>query len=269
MAVRLVAAGHEVRGVDVDEGARQRAADAGVAVGSFADLSGCAVVCSSLPDTPQVEDAYLAPGGILDNLAPSAVCFDLSTIAVAASRRVAVTCRARGVFYLDCPVSGTSIHAEAGTLAIMVGGDAGALERNRAILEVMASSVRRVGDNGAGLRLKLITNRLLTSHLIAIGEAVLAMEDSGIDVAEGLDVVRSGAVPRLLDYKAGPVAERDYTPNFTIDLMRKDLALAAEVLPDTPVGLVAAEIVEEAAGLGLGSQDVAAVMAALERRLRS
>lgn len=267
MASHLVAAGHEVRGVDVHEGARNRATGAGVRIGSFADLAECEVVCSSLPDSPQVVDAYLSAGGILDHAASGAVCFDLSTIAVDESRKVAAAAGGRGVSFLDCPVSGTSIHAEAGTLAIMVGGDLAALERGRAVLERFSSTVHHVGDNGAGLRLKLITNRLLTSHLVAIAEAILNMEDAGLDVAGGLELLRAGAVPRLLDYKAAPLAARDFSPQFTIDLMNKDLKLAAEVLLQTPMGSLAAALVAETAAAGRGAEDVVALIATLEQRL--
>lgn len=267
MASHLVAAGYEVRGVDVADGARDRARAAGVAIGSFADLARCEVVCSSLPDSPQVVDAYLSTGGILAQVAAGTVCFDLSTIAVDESRRVAAVAAERGVSFLDCPVSGTSIHAEAGTLAVMVGGDPVALERGRVVLERFSSAVHHVGENGAGLRLKLITNRLLTSHLAAIAEAILNMEDAGLDVEDGLELLRAGAVPRLLDYKAAPLAARDFSPQFTIDLMHKDLKLAADILLPTPMGVLAAELVAETAAAGRGDEDVVALISVLEQRL--
>lgn len=169
------------------------------------------IVCSSLPDTAAVE----RPGGIFDAVAPGTVCVDLSTISVATSQALAEAGGKRGIGFLDAPVSGTSTHAAAGTLAVMVGGGASDLERVRPVLECFSASVDHVGPNGAGLLLKLATNRLLTVHLAAIAEAVVEMETAGLDVAQGLDILRRGAVPRLLDYKAAPLAERDFTPLFT------------------------------------------------------
>ena len=233
MASHLVTAGYEVRGVDVHRGAQGRAAGVGVTTGWFDDLAACEVVCSSLPDSPQVVDAYLSPGGVLDRVASGAVCFDLSTIAVDESRKVAAAARERGV----------------------------------SVLEQFSATVHHVGDNGAGLRLKLITNRLLTSHLVAIAEAILNMEDAGLDVEDGIELLRAGAVPRLLDYKAAPLASRDFSPQFTIDLMHKDLKLAAEVLLRTPMGSLAAELVAETAAAGRGAEDVVALISILEQRL--
>lgn len=265
MARRVAAAGHEVTGFDASEEASQRAATAGLAiVGDLGALSGCEVVCTSLPGSDDVEEVYCSPGGLLDVLASPAVAADLSTVSVETSRTVAAEARRRSIGFLDAPVSGTSIHAEAGTLTVMVGGPAHALDAAREVLEAFASRVERVGDNGAGLLLKLISNRLLTSYLGAIAEAVVAMEHTGLDVAQGIELLRAGAAGRQLDYKAEPMASRDFTPMFTVDLMRKDLRLASEALPQARLAAVAREILEEAAAAGRGSEDLAALITAVE-----
>jgi 2-hydroxy-3-oxopropionate reductase len=263
MARRLVEAGHRVVGIDPLATARDQAAGFGVEVtDDLAAAASAQVVLSSLPDTPEVEEVYL--GGLLELLAPGSVCLDLSTLDVEASRRIAVSALARGIDYLDCPVSGTSVHAEAGTLAVMVGGDPAALERGRPYLEPLATSIHFLGPNGAGLEMKLITNRLLTAHLVAIAEAILEIESAGLDVSACLELLRAGAVPRLLDYKAEPMSRRDHSPLFTVDLMSKDLGLAAARRPPGPLTAVAVEVMAKTQKQGWGPSDVSAVIEVLQ-----
>ncbi|MEX1126440.1 MAG: NAD(P)-dependent oxidoreductase [Acidimicrobiia bacterium] len=262
MARHLVEAGHRVIGVDPAASARDRAAEFGVEVTDDpAAVSSAPLVMSSLPDTPQVEEVYL--GGLLEHLAPGTLCLDLSTLDVESSRRIAASASARGIDFLDCPVSGTSMHAEAGTLAIMVGGDPKALERGRRFLEPFAKSIHHLGPNGAGLEMKLITNRLLTTHLVAIAEAILEIENASLDVGTCLEMLRASAVPRLLDYKAEPMSQRDHRPLFTVDLMSKDLGLAQARRPPGPVTATAAAILAEAQNQGWGASDIGAVIEVL------
>ena len=251
-------AGWIVIGVDPSEEARARAASSGMMVlPDLSAVSDCPVVMTSLPDTPQVIEVY---GWLIKRMEPGGLCIDLSTISVAASRDLAAAATQRGIFFVDAPVSGTSIHAEAGTLAVMAGGEEEGVVRARAYLAAFSTSVEHVGPNGSGLVMKLISNRLLTTHLVAIAEAIAELELSGLDVTVGLEALRAGAVPRLLDYKAEPMANRDYTPRFTVDLMSKDLRLASELLPPGRLGMVAVEVVEAARAAGLGPDDLGAVM---------
>ncbi|MXZ98524.1 MAG: NAD(P)-dependent oxidoreductase [Acidimicrobiaceae bacterium] len=265
MARRVADAGHDVSGFDASTEALRWAAAAGLpTVGDLHELSGCELVCSSLPDSGDVEEVYCSAGGLLDMLEAPAVAADLSTVSVATSRRVAVEARRRSIDFLDAPVSGTSIHAEAGTLTVMVGGPARALEVARGVLEAFSGRVERVGDNGSGLLLKLISNRLLTAYLGAIAEAVVAMEQTGLDVAQGIELLRAGAAPRQLDYKAEPMAARDFTPMFTVDLMRKDLRLASEALGGARLAEAARAILDETAASSRGDQDLGALIATVE-----
>jgi 3-hydroxyisobutyrate dehydrogenase-like beta-hydroxyacid dehydrogenase len=265
MAGRAAAAGHTVVGFDVSPDARSRAQASGLeVVDAIGGLGDAEAVFTSLPDTPDVEQVYGGDGGVLDRVAPGTVCCDLSTIAVAASIGLAEQARAGGIHFLDTPVSGTSIHAEAGELVVMAGGEGRALDQVEPVLAAFARSVHHIGSNGSGLRLKLIINRLLTSHLAAIAEAVIDMETLGLDVDQGLEILRGGPVPKLLDYKADPLTKRDYTPQFTIDLMRKDLRLANDALPAARLAAVSQAILEEAAALGHGGDDLAALIEVVE-----
>ncbi len=266
MACRVAAAGHAVVGFDVSPEASHRAAATGLTtVESIDGLAGCEVVCSSLPGSGHVEALYCDRGGLLDVLEAPAVAADLSTVSVEASRRVADEARRRSIGFLDAPVSGTSIHAEAGTLTTMVGGPPEALSAARGVLEAFSGRVERVGDNGSGLLLKLISNRLLTSYLGAIAEAVVAMEHTGLDVSQGIELLRAGAAPRQLDYKAEPMAARDFAPMFTVDLMRKDLRLADKALGAARIAGVARAVLEETAAAGRGCEDLGALITTVER----
>jgi 3-hydroxyisobutyrate dehydrogenase-like beta-hydroxyacid dehydrogenase len=264
MASHLVRAGFAVAATDISTDARERAEASGIqTVPDLDSIAGCGVVMSSLPTTTHVEDVYVS--GLFPVLPTGAVCVDLSTISVDGSIGISREASAHGITFLDAPVSGTSIHAEAGTLAIMVGGPSEALERVRPMLESFSAAVHHMGPNGAGLEMKLITNRLLTAHVVAIGEAVLAMEAAGLDVAACIELLKAGAVPKLLDYKAPAMAARDYSPLFTVELMSKDLRLAAERRPAGQVTEEAVAVMLAAEAAGHGPADIAAVMEILVR----
>jgi 2-hydroxy-3-oxopropionate reductase len=261
MAGHLVNAGHRVLGFDPSPAARAMAVESGVELLDDHRGLDLTVVISSLPNGPEVAEVYL--DGLLSSLDPDALCLDMSTIDVEVSRRVAAEVSATGRHFLDCPVSGTSVHARAGTLAVMVGGEPEAVGRARPYLDVFSSSVHHVGPNGAGLEMKLITNRLLNAHVVAIAEAILEMEDAGLPVDDCIEVLRAGAVPRLLDYKAIPMARRDHTPLFTVDLMAKDLRLASARRDGGTVGTAAAAFLFEARERGWGASDISAVIEVL------
>jgi 3-hydroxyisobutyrate dehydrogenase-like beta-hydroxyacid dehydrogenase len=270
MVSHIMAAGHDVVGFDLSDVARTRAKEAGIDVASgLHELADVELVCSSLPATEHVEAVFLGDDGLASLLGPGTVCADMSTISIAGSRAIADECEERGVSFLDAPVSGTSIHAEAATLVVMVGGADSAFDVACPVLDCFATEVAHVGGNGTGLELKLITNRLLTTHLVAIAEAIVSIEKTSLSMDQCIDLLRAGAVPRLLDYKAGPLATRDFTPMFTVDLMRKDLRLAADELAPVALATAAHEIVEATSDLGLGDEDLAALITIVEQRSQS
>lgn len=267
MASHIAAAGHDVVAFDLSDDARLKASDAGLHVATeLAELADAELICTSLPATEHVEAVFLGEQGLAALLAPGTVCADMSTISIAGSRSIAAECENRGLSFLDAPVSGTSIHAEAATLVVMVGGSSSAFGIAQPVLSCFAAEVAHVGDNGTGLELKLITNRLLTTHLVAIAEAVVSIEKTSLSMDQCLALLRAGAVPRLLDYKAGPMADRDFSPLFTVDLMRKDLRLAAGELPPVALAAAAHEIVEATSDSGHGDEDLAALITIVEQR---
>jgi 2-hydroxy-3-oxopropionate reductase len=267
MAKHVAAAGHELLVFDVSEVARVRAGEAGLTVATeLAEFSNVEVLGTSLPATEHVENVFFGNGGLASILSAGTVCADMSTISIAGSRSISQRCADREISFLDAPVSGTSIHAEAASLVVMVGGVADAVETARPVLECFAAEVARVGDSGTGLELKLITNRLLTTHLAAIAEAVVSIEKTELNVSQCIELLRAGAVPRLLDYKGAALANRDFSPMFTVDLMRKDLRLAADELAPVALAAAAHELVEATSDLGMGDDDLAALITIVEQR---
>ena len=276
MAGRIANAGHDLIVYDILEEARSRAVERDLPVVSgLAEFNDVEVMVTSLPATQEVETVFLGLGqdaddqasvGLLSILSEGTVCVEMSTISVAGSRAISQRCSEAGITFLDAPVSGTSIHAEAGSLVVMVGGDTSGFQTALPVLECFAAEVAHVGASGAGLQLKLITNRLLTTHMVAIAEAIVSIEQTELSVPQCIELLRSGAVPRLLDYKAKPLVDRDFTPMFTVDLMRKDLRLAAQELAPGALGAAAHEVVEATSDLGLGSEDLAALITIVEQR---
>jgi 2-hydroxy-3-oxopropionate reductase len=258
IARHLVTAGHHVIGLDPSSHARDHAREVGVEVVDALPEPPPKVVISSLPDTPQVEEVYL--GGLLEKLERGSLLLDLSTIDVSASRQIAKTAKLHGHHFLDCPLSGTSVHAEAGSLAVMVGGEPEDVELAQPFLATFSTSVHHVGSSGAGLEMKLITNRLLTAHLVSLAEAILEMEEAGLDPNSCIELLRQGAVPKLLDYKAIPMANRDHSPLFTVDLMAKDLRLADARRSAGAVIDAAAKVMSDAKAAGWGPMDISAVI---------
>ena len=153
----------------------ERAGSAGEAAAN------CELVITMLPSSANVEAVYLGSGGIAENAAQGRLCVDMSTIDPGTSQRIAARLKERGIRFLDAPVSGGVGGATAGTLAIMVGGNAGDLEEARPALAAMGSNIIHVGDVGAGEVAKLCNNLISGSALIAVAEAFRIAEAFGVD----------------------------------------------------------------------------------------
>lgn len=228
MAANLVHAGHEVRAFS--RGAAGRASAAALGVPVVADLAetvrGADVVITMLPDTPDVDAVALGPGGVLEHLAPTGAYIDMSTIEPGAALEIAERFRQAGHDALDAPVSGGEAGAREGTLSVMVGGPADAVERWRDLLGAMGSTVVRVGEAGAGQVVKAANQLLVATHLQALAEAVVFLEAHDADVATGLSVIARGlGGSTVIDRKADGVLSGDFSPGFRLELHHKDLGI--------------------------------------------
>ena len=249
----------------VDQGARL--------VGSSAEVGRAAdVVITMLPNAPDVEEVVLGAGGALEGAAAGAIIADMSTIAPAASRRLAEACTQRGVAFLDAPVSGGSIGAERGTLTIMVGGDPQAFATCRPVFEAMgrAENIFHVGPSGTGEVVKLANNLLCGVIAAASAEALVLGVKNGVDVPTLAQIigVSSGASWQLSNVFPARVWDGSFTPGFMTDLLLKDLGLALDLADEGRVPLrlteLAREMYEASRAAGHGRDDYSAVVTLLE-----
>jgi 3-hydroxyisobutyrate dehydrogenase-like beta-hydroxyacid dehydrogenase len=228
MIRNLAAAGHEVR-VFARTPSRARALPA-VAAPSIAEaVDGADLACSCVTDSPDVREVV---EGILAAPAPPPVLVEMSTIAPATARELAARCARRGVAYLDCPVSGGPPGAEAGTLAIMCGGDAEALERAAPALDAIGDPGKRVhcGAVGLGLVAKLVNNLLVAVIAAGTAEALGVGQRAGLDPVLAREVLmRASGDSWQLRNLFPRVLEGDHRPGFTTRNLLKDLGHARDL----------------------------------------
>jgi 3-hydroxyisobutyrate dehydrogenase/2-hydroxy-3-oxopropionate reductase len=247
------------------------AAEGAAAAGSAAELAAdCDVVLSCLPVPRDVESVYLGDGGVVAAGRAGAVLCDMSTIDPATHRRIAAAAEARGLDYLDAPVSGGTSGAKDATLAIMVGGPAAAFERARPVFEAMGKNVYHVGPVGAGATVKLINQMMGAICHLGVVEGLVLGTKAGIDPRLLFEIVsNSSGGSRALGGAAPNVLTRNFEPGFTLDLMQKDVSLAVEMARQLGVralaGALAEQVIQEARGLGLGGRATHALVQPLER----
>jgi 3-hydroxyisobutyrate dehydrogenase-like beta-hydroxyacid dehydrogenase len=231
--------------------------------------AGAGIAITMVPDGPQVEEVLFGPVGAAQRLEDGDVAIDMSTISPEVSVRIGERLRAAGVGFLDAPVSGSRPKAEDGTLTIMAGGEAPDFERARPVLEAMGQLVVHVGPQGHGSLVKLINNTLAAINAAALGEALALARTAGLDTDALRQVVAaSSGASTMLDLKAGPMLERDYEPLFKLEHMLKDvrhfLSEARRLKTPNQFATAAERLYARSDARGLGGQDFAAVMEAIE-----
>jgi 2-hydroxy-3-oxopropionate reductase len=232
MARHLVRAGHEVRAYDMKtESVEELAREGALAAASVAAATdGAEVVITMLPDTPQVEEVVLGPGGLLQNPPAGRLLVDMSTIAPTATRRMAAQLAQAGIAMLDAPVSGGPTGAKAAKLSIMVGGSEDAVARARPVLEAMGTTIIHVGESGAGQTVKACNQLICAMNLQAICEAFALGRAAGLDLEKLREVLLGGAASSWMLQNLGPLMlAKDASAGFRIDLKLKDLRLAGEL----------------------------------------
>ncbi|HXA64678.1 MAG TPA: 2-hydroxy-3-oxopropionate reductase [Bryobacteraceae bacterium] len=226
MARNLLKAGHQLIVHDVVRGSVDDAVTSGAARGeSGSDVaSKSEIVITMLPDGPDVEAAVLGPDGVLEGARKGCILVDMSSISPMVSQKLGAACAAKGVGFLDAPVSGGEPKAIDGTLAIMVGGEARAFETVKPVLEKMGSSVLLTGPVGAGNVTKLANQIMVACNIAAMGEALVLATRAGLDPEVVFNAVKGGlAGSTVLNAKAPMVIGRNFKPGFRIRLHQKDL----------------------------------------------
>lgn len=188
---------------------------------------GVDTVISVVSDSPDVEAVYLGPDGVAETLGAGTLCIDMSTIAPETARSVASEIETKGGAFLDAPVSGGKTGAEAGTLAIMVGGSDRDLARAKPIFDVIGGTLVHCGPVGNGQLTKLCNQLLCGLNLLGVCEAVVLAKRVGLDPHIMLDAVSMGAAGSWALDNLGPrMLDGDFAPMFMIDLQQKDLRIA-------------------------------------------
>lgn len=273
MMQNVVKQDHAVTAFDLNPASLKAAVDAGATQGlSAAEVAmGCEALITILPSSSNVEACYLGPGGIAEGAKPGTLCIDMSTIDPTTSRRVGAALQAKGLRFIDAPVSGGVGGAKAGTLTIMVGGDAKDVEAARPLLAAMGTNVIHVGALGAGEVAKICNNLIGGVAFVAVSEAFRIGEAYGVDPKILTDVISKSSGGTWVMAHAHPVpglvptapSSHDYAPGFTTDLMGKDLGLAVAAAREARVPLAvtpaAQQLYRLASAHGLGRKDCASV----------
>ena len=268
MAANLAKAGHDVvvwnrtSGKDVP-GASSAATPAEAA-------RGAEVVWMCVADTKAVESLLFGPQGVEESLAEGMIIVDSSTISPKATREFAARVNARGVQYVDAPITGSKIASEGGTLIFIAGGEESTLQKLQPLFSALGKHVFRMGETGKGQAAKLAMNLQIALIYEGFAESLTLAAKLGVSAETMMPLIQASMVRSgVVDYKAPFVLKRDFTPNFPLRLMHKDINLMLEAAKEARVKLPALETVEEvydvAAEDGLKDLDYAATLTLLEK----
>lgn len=269
MASNLLAAGH---GLTVWNRTRSKAEDLDASIAETPMDVGTAsdVVFVCVSDTADVNEVVFGEYGVIHGMTDGDVLVDHSTISPVATKEFADEAAKLGVAWVDAPVSGGSEGAANGTLAVMAGGPAAALDRVRPFMEEYATSIVHVGEEpGSGQTVKAVNQVLVVLNQLAASEALMLAQAAGLDLSKTLAAVEGGAAGSWMLSNRGPqMIERDWRPGFTIDLQQKDLRLVLETADARGVPLPGVALVfqlyRSLQQRGLGSEGNHALVKALE-----
>ncbi len=276
MTLNLLKADHHVtifaRHPDKPEVQEVLNAGARLAPSSRAVAMASDIVITMVPNSMQVEEVVMGPHGVLEGSRKGLIIVDMSTIAPSVSRKLAEAASAKGVHFLDAPVSGGSQGAVNGTLTIMVGGEREIFEQVRPVLEPMGKkeNIFHVGPTGTGQVVKIVNNMLAGAIAAVTAEAFLLGVKAGaeVDMMAKIIGVSTGASWQLANQFPLRAFNGSFQPGFMTDLLHKDLGLALDLAAErqTPVMITALtrQLYEMARAAGYGHNDYTSVLKVLE-----
>ncbi len=268
MAGNLAKAGHEV--VVWNRTPGKGVAGARGASSPREAVAQAEVVWVCVSNTAAVEHVLFGEDGAESSLKPGMVVVDSSTISPAATRRFAQRVEVRGADYVDAPLTGSKAGAEGGTLIFMAGGKESVIRKLDPLWKAMGKEVRHMGEIGLGQAAKLALNLMIAVTYQGFAEGLTLATRQGIAAETFLGLVQSSMVRSgVVDYKAPFVLRRDFSPNFPLRLMHKDLHLMLDAAQELGLKLPALTCVdgiyEEAVRAGQNDLDYAATIALLEK----
>ena len=224
---------------------------------------------SCVGDGPDVEAVYLGPNGVMAGARPGLVGIDMSTIPPDVARSVARKLAEKGVSFLDAPVSGGVVGAEAGTLSIMVGGESAAFEKALPVLQAMGKNVVHIGDSGAGQVTKACNQIVVGLNTLAVAEAFCFARKAGVDPAKVREALLGGfAYSKILENHGQRMLDRNFKPGFKAWMHQKDLNIVLREAHAMNLGLPGAalntQLMNAVVGMGMGEDDSLSVLRVLE-----
>jgi len=272
MARNLLRAGHEVAlwSHTAAKAKELAAAEKGRFCGTpkeVAQNADCLFLC--VGDTAMAEHVILGADGVIEGARQGTIVADASTISPSGSRHIGEALGKKGVTYLDIPCTGSTPGANAGTLTFMVGGDKTILDKIRPWMESMGKKIYYCGGSGMGLQAKLSQNLILSSILQAFNEGMVLATKGGVEPRLMLEILsNSAAKSGLIDFKAPYVFNRDFSPQFSVKWMDKDIGLALESGRELKVPLpltgLTRQMFQAAIATGHAEEDICSTIRVLE-----
>jgi 3-hydroxyisobutyrate dehydrogenase len=273
MARRLIDAGHSLTVFNRNQEKSAPFAKMGAIVASSPGhaASQAEIIIVMVADDKASRAIWLGKEGVLAGAPRGALCIESSTVTVGWIRELAAAAAGKECEFLDAPVTGSRTHSAAGELRFLVGGTVAALERARPVLSAMGKTITHVGPSSSGAMIKLINNFVCGVQVSSLAEAIAMIERSGLDRARALEVLTHGAPGSpLVRTLSERMTAADYTPNFFLKLMAKDLGYAIQEGRGLSVDLATATAAlgdfQKGIDSGLGESDMAAVVEPLRKR---
>jgi 3-hydroxyisobutyrate dehydrogenase-like beta-hydroxyacid dehydrogenase len=268
MATNLAKAGHEVAVWNRTPGKQVEGARIAATPAEAAQAAEVVWLCVS--DTAAVEGVLFGPEGVEQSLAEGMIVADSSTISPSATLRFAERLKGKGVAYVDAPMTGSKIGAQNGTLVFIVGGAEADIDRLNPLFAAMGKKIFRMGETSKGQATKLAMNLQIALIFEGFAEALTLATKLGVDAKKLLSLIEATMVRSgVIDYKAPFILQRDFTPNFPLRLMHKDIRLTLDAAREARVKLPALETVEEVYQMatedGHKDLDYAATLTLLEK----
>ena len=272
MVRNLLKSGYSVAVHNRSKAAVDELVAAGATAGgsSSATAAQCDVIITMLPDGPDVEAVVLGKDGVLEGARNGAIVVDMSSINPVTAQKIAAACEAKGVSFIDAPVSGGEPKAIDGTLTIMAGGDQATFDKVLPVLQKMGSTVTLTGAVGAGNTTKLANQIMVACNIAAMGEALVLATRAGLNPETVFNAVKGGlAGSTVLNAKGPMLIGRNFKPGFRIELHEKDLRNAMLAGESLKVGLPMTSLVQQMLislmNEGKGGLDHSAIATFLER----
>ncbi len=230
--------------------------------------NGAMIIINMVADDNASRAMWLGENGALAGAIRGAICIECSTVTVSWIHELAAAVAQKKCEFLDAPVTGSKVQAAAGELSFIVGGDATTLDKSRPVLAAMSKAIVHLGPTGSGALLKLINNFVCGVQVASLAEAMAMIERSGLDRARALEVLTNGAPGSpLVKAVSMRMTTPDFTPNFLLRLMAKDLGYAilegGKLSAELTTAAAALKAFQRAIAAGHGEQDIAAVVAPL------